>query len=226
MRDEEFVFQSDVREKKRIAAGAFHKRTHAGKGGAVKLPSDFLTRKELNAMNGEVKSYNINSPMTWEEFKALPDDIKIIYIKLLRERFDVPDARIADMLGVRQQYLAKTVVRLGIGCGRKAHHKDFDSGAFYAWVNGNRKDKAYPEPEAVLPEPQETIANKDSTLEQRVCFPTVETKTVKVIPNQGQFTWEDVNMEDVLNCVRSVLGGAVGTVSIAWRLKENTDGEE
>ena len=35
-------------------------------------------------MSGECKSYRLNSPMSWDEFKAMPDDIKITYIKLLR----------------------------------------------------------------------------------------------------------------------------------------------
>lgn len=227
MRDEEFVFMSDVREKKRTATGAFHKRTHAGKGGAVKFPYDFLTRKELNAMNGEVKSYNINSPMTWTEFKDLPDDIKIIYIKLLREKFDVPDARIADTLGVRQQCLAKTVVRLGIGCGRKSKHKNFDADAFNAWVNGKRPDEeADPGSEATFPETEETTVDQDSVLEGRTFFPAVKAKPVKVIPGKGSFTWEEANIDDVLDYMRSVLAGAVGTVAIAWKLKGDNGGKE
>lgn len=228
MRDEEFVFQSDIREKKRTATGAFHKRTHAGKGGAVKFPSDFLTRKELNAMNkelnamnGEVKSYNLNSPMTWAEFKDLPDDIEIIYIKLLREKFDVPDARIAAMLGTSQQTFARYVAQLGINSGRQQKHKKFDAEAFNAWVNGKRPDEeANPGLETVFLEAEETTVDKNPVLEERACFPAVEAKPVKVIPGQGSFTWEEVNIDDVLDYMRSVLAGAVGTVAIAWKLKE------
>ena len=47
MTDERYTFVSDVRDKKRTARGAFNKRTHCGKGGAVKFPSDFMSKKEI-----------------------------------------------------------------------------------------------------------------------------------------------------------------------------------
>ena len=54
MNDEKYVFINDCAEKKRTARGIHNKRTHAGKGGKVIFPSDYLTRKEREAMNGEV----------------------------------------------------------------------------------------------------------------------------------------------------------------------------
>mgnify|MGYP001248187255 FL=1 len=45
MTDEKFVFVSDCADKKRTARGIHNKRTHAGKGGKVIFPSDYLTRK-------------------------------------------------------------------------------------------------------------------------------------------------------------------------------------
>lgn len=62
MTDEKFVFTSDVADKKRTARGAHNKKAHAGKGGKVKFPADYMTKKELTAMSGEVKSYKMNSP--------------------------------------------------------------------------------------------------------------------------------------------------------------------
>ena len=84
MKDETYVFIQDVKEKKTTARSARHTRTHCGRGGRVRLPSDNLSKKELMKMSGECKSYRLNSPMSWDEFKAMPDDIKITYIKLLR----------------------------------------------------------------------------------------------------------------------------------------------
>ena len=100
MSDEQYMLMCDTRDKKRIAASAHKQRTHCGKGGRVKFPSDFMSKKELRAMNGPVEEFNLNKPMSWEEFKALPDDLKITYIKKLRERFDVTNIAIAEMLGV------------------------------------------------------------------------------------------------------------------------------
>ena len=60
MKDEEYLFHQTCREQKNIARSARNKRTHNGKGGRVKFPSDYMTKKELQKMNGEVKSYRLN----------------------------------------------------------------------------------------------------------------------------------------------------------------------
>lgn len=135
MTDEKFTFIEDLREKKKTATGAHHKRTHCGKGGAVRFPSDYKTAKELRAMNGEVKSYKLNDPMSWKEFKAMPDDIKIAYIKALRKRYNVSDTKIAEMMCVSQHTLSNLMVRLGIRSARQSREK-WDKDGWYAWVNG------------------------------------------------------------------------------------------
>ena len=82
MKDETYAFISDVKDKKITARSARHTRTHCGKGGRVRFPSDNLSKKELQKMNGECKSFRLNDPMVWKEFKSMPDDLKITYIKL------------------------------------------------------------------------------------------------------------------------------------------------
>lgn len=133
--DEKYVFVSDVIDKKRTARGSHNKRTHCGRGGSVRLPSDNMTRKELNKMNGDVKSYRMNDPMTWEEFKSMPDDLRITYIKLLREKFHVSDTKIGEMLGVAQRTISSEISRLGIGLGKRHKHTGFDKDVWEAWRN-------------------------------------------------------------------------------------------
>ena len=99
MNDEKYVFITDCAEKKRTARGIHNKRTHAGKGGKVIFPSDFLTRKDREAMNGEIKTYALNRPMRWKEFKLLPDDVRREYIENLQKRFDVQQKDLAAMFG-------------------------------------------------------------------------------------------------------------------------------
>jgi len=53
--DEQWVMIKDSIDKKNIARSSHNKRSHCGKGGSVKFPSDYMTKKELKAMNGEVK---------------------------------------------------------------------------------------------------------------------------------------------------------------------------
>lgn len=138
MRDEEYLFHADVRGKKNIARSARNTRTHCGKSGRVKFPSDYMTKKELNAMNGEVKSYRLNEPMSWKEFKELPDDIKVTYIKLLREKFNCFDSAIAEMMGINKVTFSQEIKRLGLGHGTKhgGNRTWNEKEAFYAWAHG------------------------------------------------------------------------------------------
>ena len=85
MKDEEFVFRADSREKAITARSARHARTHCGHGGRVRLPSDNLSKKELMKMSGECKSFRLNDPMGRKEFMSMPDDLKIVYIQAIRK---------------------------------------------------------------------------------------------------------------------------------------------
>ena len=136
MTDEKYTFIEDVREKKKTATGAHHKRTHCGKGGAIRFPSDFKTKKELKAMNGEMKSYKLNDPMSWAEFKAMPDDIKITYITALRKKYNVPDAKIFEMMGVCQSTGTQYLRLRGMSAQRRSGRVKWDKDGWYAWVNG------------------------------------------------------------------------------------------
>lgn len=139
MTDEKYTFVMDVAEKKRTARGAFNKRTHNGKRGGVKFPSDYMTKKERNKMNGEVKNYIMNALITYAEFKKYPDDLKIEYITRLRNLFDVPDTAIAEMLGISSRTLRPMLVKLGIPAGRRgARRADYEG--FEKWKRGEEED--------------------------------------------------------------------------------------
>ena len=114
MKDETYVFISDVKEKGSIGRSARHRKTHAGKGGRVRLPSDNLSKKELLKMNGECKSYRLNDPVKWDEFKSMPDDIKATYIKLIRQKFNPPNTMIAQMMGVSEMTVRRELKKLGL----------------------------------------------------------------------------------------------------------------
>ena len=136
MTDEKYTFITDVAEKKRTARGAFNKRTHNGKGGKVRFPSDYLSNKERNKMNGEVREYRMNSPITYTEFKKYPDDLKKKYIQRLRDMFDVPDKDIAEMMGVNVKTLATALAKIDARGGRRGKRKA-DYVAFEKWKRDN-----------------------------------------------------------------------------------------
>ena len=66
-------FDYDAMQKKRIGRG-YHNMKRRTRGCA--LPSDHLTAAQLKARNGSVNTYNLNLPMSWETFKAMPKDLQ------------------------------------------------------------------------------------------------------------------------------------------------------
>lgn len=133
MKDEEFVFRADSRDKAITARSAKSKKT---KGGRVRLPSDNLSKKELQKMNGECKSYRLNDPMTRKEFQSMPDDLKAVYIKAIRNKYGVPDLYLGKALGFSQQGFAHIIKRLGLGMGKTSGKGKWDKDGFYAWWHG------------------------------------------------------------------------------------------
>jgi len=87
MDDAEYLFHQDCKEKKNIGRGYFAKN-RTGKG-RVKFPSDYLTKKEKNKMNGEVVSWDLNKIYGWAEFKAMPNDLKLPYLQKLVDTYGV-----------------------------------------------------------------------------------------------------------------------------------------
>ena len=98
-------------------------------------------------MNGECKVYRLNKPMVWEEFKQLPDDMKIAYIKALRETYNVPTKEIIKMMGVSICTYGNTLRRLGIseptGTRRTATEE------WFKWLDGNKGEEPVEENEPV-----------------------------------------------------------------------------
>ena len=135
MPDERYVMISDSIEKKKIARSSHNRKTHCGKGGRVKFPSDYLSKKELKAMNGDVKSYSLNKPMTWEEFRSMPQDLQIMYIKKLRNEFGVPDSVLGKAMGVCRSSFSKAMRDLNLSLGKSA------GATGRQWLNSEKSSK-------------------------------------------------------------------------------------
>ena len=58
MTDEKYIFNETERERKRTARGVHNKRSHAGRGGRVKTPSDYLSRK-VRKLKIDVPEFNM-----------------------------------------------------------------------------------------------------------------------------------------------------------------------
>ena len=174
-------------------------------------------------MNGEVKSYNINNPMKWEEFKALPDDIKVIYVKAIREKFRVSDCEIFRMLGVPQATAAKHIKKLGLGLGRNGFLKNPDIEGFRKWASKDSVPVC-----AAIEEPAEVEAEFEVPVEVEAAeekpVPMFEEKK-PIVPAFGTLYFEG-NVLDTLEAVAKLLGGVNASIKITWNTSGGLEGCE
>lgn len=208
---EQYLFEQDSREKKNVARGARHTRTHCGKGGSVKFPSDYLTEKERKAMNGKVESYRMNDPMTWKEFKRLPDDLKVNYVKALRNKYNVPDNALAAMFGIAKSTLCGLFTKIGLSKGSWNGAREWDEDGFDIW-----RGKAI-ETDAVLTrEDIEKIMVKDDTPEIGSC------DNRGAVPDSGTLTFEG-KAGDIMRSIKDILRNRYVRLSVQWSVTDEPD---
>lgn len=87
--------EKENQEKKVIARSARKKVTHTG----CKLPSDFMTNKEKQQLNGEVITMDMNKPVAYKAFKLWPADLQKEYLEKLVKEFGVSINSVAKMMG-------------------------------------------------------------------------------------------------------------------------------
>lgn len=106
-------FDYEVLQRKRIAQQAKHKKK-GSKSRKCSLPSDFLTAKERRERNGEVMTYNINKPMSWELFTQLSPEIQTEYLNNVQQNHGGTQTLIAKMLGVGVPRLRSYMTERGL----------------------------------------------------------------------------------------------------------------
>jgi hypothetical protein len=136
MSDEAYDYYEDCKDKKFTARSARNRRGHTGSRGGMKTAADYMTKKELRAMNSEVVTYRMGAPMNWYAFSTMPDDLKKMYVKNLRKNFNVPDDVLAMAMGVDFQKFADCLksIKLSprISEDRSWYDTD-DCGRFQTW---------------------------------------------------------------------------------------------
>ena len=111
MDDAEFLFHRTSKDAKRLARGAYAK-----KGGSrskkCTLPSDRLSNKQRKELNGPMSTYNLKAPMTWKEFKALPDDLKKEYLQFLAKEKKARSCDVANMFGLAPTSFSNAMTKM------------------------------------------------------------------------------------------------------------------
>lgn len=231
MSDEQYEYVSDCRDKKVTARSARHARTHNGKGGSVKFPSDYMSAKELKSMNSECKTYRMNEPITWDEFKSMPDDLKIAYVKNLREKFGAPACEIAVMMGVHPATLNSYLRCLGIAEGKSAgrSRQKWDKEGFNAWRTGSIsetliEDDSDSTVEATVETVEADVSvsedveesskiNEEKSIEDPVCYTG---HYMPVIPKSGTLQFMNNYSDEALDTIRCLLSNTKVNLTISW----------
>lgn len=112
MKDAEYLFRQTEIERKRIGRGDYNKKRQGGK--QVRFPSDNLTKKERDALNSEVVSYQLGKPTDWATLKSWPEDVQKVYLTGLRKTYGVGSKEIGGMLGVAKVTVCHYEKKLGI----------------------------------------------------------------------------------------------------------------
>lgn len=120
----EKLFFSDIRNKKRIGSGAYHR---TGKGikhrmSGIKFPSDYLTKKELKALSGKVVVYNMyDKILTKDEFKKLDLEIQKNMLSYWREKYTIKE--IQEQMGIAGATLYRFIETLGLPKNHRSKRK-------------------------------------------------------------------------------------------------------
>lgn len=189
-------FEWDCAQKKRIAQGEKHRvKQHRG----CTLPHEKLTPAQTRKRNGDVILVNINRPMSYREFKTLSRDTQITYLEGLRERFNVNDKRIADMMGLSPNGFCQALKARSLPGGHGTRMSEADLLAWAQWLAGDGISAAEAEPvtkaEApiVAPERQMQAVIRDCELTvygtAEDCFNRVFALIDKGVQLQMTFSW-------------------------------------
>lgn len=150
-------FNTEVKQMKSIARGAYHKKG-GSKSKKCSLPSDNLTAAQKRKLNGPVETYTINQPMSWEAFKGMPLDLQQQHIDYVQSRFATGIGAVSkDGFGMSHDALRLHLVAHGLSYQKygKGHRGDIDG--LRLWATGCTPSEVEP---AESPESSESVAQK------------------------------------------------------------------
>lgn len=189
-------FDYDAMQKKRIASGDRY-RKRGSRSKYCGLPSDHMTHAQWKKKNGEVKMMNLNEPMSWEMFKAMPNDLQKEYVAKLVDRFHCNMKDLGMMFGVKTPTVSSYFKLVGVDmspfgkgkCGSKQ-----DRAAFNEWAFGGASV------EEVDITPQETLET-----------PAVCASSISALDRADSFeaTWSgDLDLVKILGTVHQFANGS------------------
>ena len=167
-------------------------------------------------MNGECKSYRLNEPMKWSEYKQLPDDLKEAYLKAVIKTYNPSASAFAKMFDIERSTLQRELTRFKISTGSRG--KAWDKENFLVWAYGvpSSKEEESAEEEPVVEEvfPPKSIVLDESKIIERLSDKE-ELVYPRAIPNTGNMVFEG-NADSILKTLGVLFGDAKVHFSITW----------
>ena len=210
MNEDRLDYLKHIAEQKKIGNSAANKYR---KGGAIMLPSDRMSDEEIAAQSSEVKTYNIKRPLKWDEFKNLPHDLKISYIKMLRQRFDVADVRLADLFGVSAWTVQQKIKELGLTKGKGWNATFFNRAEWEAFLKGG--ETAQEETKTTAEQPTQETQQERRTEETEPERNLAADCDLHLIPHSGTITFEGRAMDALRKC-EQLLQNKYLRITITW----------
>jgi hypothetical protein len=93
----------DMAERRALARSAFG-RVSGGGEVRVRLPSDHLRPGQQSELNGPTRVYDLGRPLSRGEYAGLPDDLKRLYLRLLRDRHGGTEKQIRRLTGAAETF--------------------------------------------------------------------------------------------------------------------------
>lgn len=146
-------FDYDVMQKKNIARNAKYRKC-GSKSHKCTLSHENLSKKELEAMNGPVVTYNLTKPMTYAQYRKLPKRVQDEYLGNLVRNFGIGCTKLAEMFKCCPETARKCMHNAGI---RLEHRHDMTNRQVVMWEGFLGRALEAEEPaEATVEAPVET----------------------------------------------------------------------
>ena len=153
------LFYQETAEKKRIAHGSRY-TNRKGKG-RIRFSFENLSAKERKELNGPTITYKMDKPMSLQDFRQMPEDIRRMYLQNLMERFHPTQSALAEMFGVSKSTLIRSMREIGVKMP-PGHGKD--TAEWSSWLAQDSAEEApaektaderHDEPETAEPMPSQ-----------------------------------------------------------------------
>lgn len=93
-------FEYDCLQRKRLAQQARYRKCGSNSK-KCSLLTDHMTHSQWKKRNGEIVTANLKQPISWSEFRALPNSMQEEYMRYMMENYGANATSFAAMFGVQ-----------------------------------------------------------------------------------------------------------------------------